>query len=64
MKYTIAVCTVKTPDDGQRNYPKYVEFHSKNKFEKIVNLVGFIIQIQRFISDLDDLFVILRGILS
>jgi hypothetical protein len=33
--YTIAMCTVekKTPDDGQRNCPKYVEFHSKNKFE-------------------------------
>jgi hypothetical protein len=24
----------KTPDDGQRNCPKHVEFHSKNKFEK------------------------------
>ena len=23
----------KTPDDGQRNCPKYVEFYSKNKFE-------------------------------
>jgi len=34
----------KTPDDGQRNYPKHVEFHSKNKFEKLVHLVGFIIR--------------------
>jgi len=25
----------KTPDDGQRNCPKHVEFHSENKFEKI-----------------------------
>jgi len=25
----------KTPDDGQRNCPKHVEFYSKNKFEKI-----------------------------
>jgi hypothetical protein len=32
----------KTPDDGQRNCPKHVEFHSKNKFEKSVHLVGFI----------------------
>ena len=24
----------KTPDNGQRNCPKYVDFHSKNKFEK------------------------------
>ena len=44
MTYTIAVYTVKTPDDGQRNCPKHVEFHSKNKFEKLVHLVGFIIR--------------------
>jgi hypothetical protein len=30
-----------TPDDGQRNCPKHVEFHSQNKFEKLVQLVGF-----------------------
>jgi hypothetical protein len=41
MTYTIAVCT---PDDGQRNCPKHVEFHSKNKFEKLLHLVGFIIR--------------------
>jgi len=35
----------KTPDDGQRNYPKHVEFYSKNKFEKLVHLVGFIVRI-------------------
>jgi len=29
-------------DDGQRNCPKHVEFYFKNKFEKLVNLVGFI----------------------
>ena len=41
MTYTIAVCTVKkTPDDGQRNCPKHVEFYSKNKFEKLVHLVS------------------------
>ena len=34
----------KIPDDGQRNCPKHVEFHSKNKFEKLVHLVGFIIR--------------------
>jgi len=44
--YTIAVCTLKkTPDDGQRNCPKHVEFHSKNKFEKLAHPVGFIITI-------------------
>ena len=35
----------KTPDDGQRKCPKHVEFYSKNKFEKLVHLVGFIIRI-------------------
>ena len=35
----------KTPDDGQRNCPKHVEFYSKNKFEKLVHLVGLIIRI-------------------
>ena len=29
----------------QRNCPKQVEFYSKNKFEKLVHLVGFIIRI-------------------
>ena len=46
MSYRFAVCTVKkTPDDGQRNCPKHVEFYSKNKLEKLVHLVGFIIRI-------------------
>ena len=35
----------KAPDYGQRNCPKHVEFYSKNKFEKLVYLVGFIIRI-------------------
>jgi hypothetical protein len=35
---------VKTPDDGRRNYPKHVEFHSKNKFENLVHLLGFILR--------------------
>jgi len=34
----------KTPDNGQRNCPKHVEFYSKNKFEKLVHLIGFIIR--------------------
>jgi len=34
----------KTPDGGQRNRPKYVKFYSKNKFERLVHLVGFIIR--------------------
>ena len=32
----------KTPDDGQRNCPKHVEFLDKNKFGKISACVGFI----------------------
>ena len=28
-----------TPDDGQRNWPKLVEFYSKNKFEKLAHLL-------------------------
>jgi len=35
----------KTPDDGQRNCPKHVEFYSRNKFEKLMHIVGFIIRI-------------------
>jgi len=31
--------------EKQRNCPKHVEFYSKNKFEKLVHLVGFIIRI-------------------
>ena len=42
--YRCCVCS-ETPDDGQRNCPKHVEFYSKNKFEKLVHLVGFIIRI-------------------
>ena len=42
MSYRFAMLHWKTPDDGQRNCPKHVEFHSKNKFEKLVHLVGFI----------------------
>jgi len=47
MIYTIAVCTVKTPDDGQRSCPKHEEFYSKNKFKKFMHLVGFITRIYR-----------------
>ena len=41
--YHCCVYSEKTSDDGQRNCPKQVEFHSKNKSEKLVHLVGFII---------------------
>ena len=49
MVYVIQVCCPskpvwQTPDDGQRNCPKHVEFHSKNKFKKLVHVVDFIIR--------------------
>jgi hypothetical protein len=33
-----------TPDDGQRNCVKHVEFHIENKFGKLAHLVGFIMR--------------------
>jgi hypothetical protein len=32
----------KTPDDGQRNYPKHIEFLDKNEFGKLVRLLIFL----------------------
>jgi len=32
----------KTPDDGQRNCPKHVDFLDKNKFKENSASVGFI----------------------
>jgi len=42
--YVLLCVQRKTPDDGQRNCPKHVEFYSKNKFEKLVHVFGFIIR--------------------
>jgi len=57
----------KTPDDGQRNYPKHVEFYSKNKFEKLVHLVGFIIWItsgnNKIINNISDFYTVWRSTL-
>jgi len=44
--YILLCVHYRTPDDGQRNCPKHVEFYSYNKFEKLVHLVGFIIRIR------------------
>ena len=41
----VHVHSTTTPDDGQKTCLKHVEFYSKNKFEKLVHLVGFIIRI-------------------
>ena len=48
MTYTISVCTVKTPDDGQKNCPKYARFSFQNKYEKLVHIVGSIIRNLQF----------------
>jgi len=61
MTYTIAVCQWKTPDDGQRNCPKHVEFYSKNKFEKLVHLVGFIIRIYHDARSPERQFITMHG---
>jgi len=42
----------KIPDDGQWNCPKHVEFQSKNKFEKLVHLVRFIIRNKTLVDTL------------
>jgi len=42
--YHGCVYSEKTPDGGQRNCPKHVEFYSINKIEKLVYLVGVIIR--------------------
>jgi len=45
MTYTYCCLYSTTPNDGQKTALKHVEFYSKNKFEKLVHLVGFIIRI-------------------
>jgi hypothetical protein len=42
MTYTIAVCTVNELLMMDRGTVRNMQFHAKNKFAKLVNLVGFI----------------------
>ena len=46
----------KTPDDGQKNCLKHVEFLDKNKFGKISATVGFIKKkrVRRIVSRMKD----------
>ena len=47
-KYNIYHCCVYSTRllmMGQKTCPKHVEFYSKNKFEELVHLVGFIVRI-------------------
>ena len=46
-RYVLLCIQCWAPDDGQRDCPKHVEFHSKNTFEKLVHLIGFVIGIIR-----------------
>jgi len=55
---------LQTPDDGQRNCPKHVEFYSKNKFDKLVHLVGFIIRIHHDARPPKRQFVTMHGHLN
>ena len=43
--YHCCVYSKRTPDDVQRNCPKHVDFHSINKYEKFLHLVGYNIKI-------------------
>jgi len=44
--YLLLCVQCQTPGEGQRNCPEHVEFCSKNKFEKLAHLVGFVIRIR------------------
>jgi len=50
MSYWFADSLLQAPGDEQRNCPKHVEVHSKNKYEKLVHLVGFIMRIVRHLN--------------
>ena len=54
----------KTPDDGQRNCPKHAEFYSKNKFEKLVHLIGFTIRIYHDARSSERQFITMHGHLN
>jgi hypothetical protein len=44
--YVLLCVQCNTPNNGQRNRPKHVEFYSKNEFEKLVHHFGFIIRVR------------------
>jgi hypothetical protein len=52
LTYTCCCMYISTPDDGRKDRPKHVECYSKiNKFEKLVHLIGFTIEIHIILSD-------------
>jgi hypothetical protein len=63
--YDIYRCCVyayseKSPDGGQRNCTNRVDFHSKNKFEKLVHLLGFIIGVLEPFQETSELQTFLK----
>ena len=62
--YHCCVYSEKTPDDGQRSCPKHVDFYSKNKFEKLVHLVGFIIRIYHYAQSPEHQFITMHSHLN
>ena len=59
--YVLLCVQWKTPDDGQRNCPKHAEFYSKNKCDKLVDLVSFIIRIYHDARSLERQFITMHG---
>ena len=51
----------KTPHDGQRNCLRHKEFYCKNKFEKLLHLVGFIIRIYHDSRSPERQFITIHG---
>jgi len=49
---------------GQQNVKKIVEFYSKNKFEKLVHLFGFIIRIYHDARSPERKFITMHGHLN
>ena len=65
MTYTIAVCTVKNSWWWTEELSETcVEFYSKNKFEKLMQLVGFIIRIYRDTRSPERQFIAIHGHLN
>ena len=54
----------KIPDDGKKNCSKHVYFHSKNKFEKLVHLVDFIIRNSSILSTCRNLLELCADLVS
>ena len=52
----------RTPDDGQRDCPKHLEFYNKNKFGKISASVGFIRKAFTYIYLVNDILYLTNNV--